>query len=62
VKRDLPLFIVTCALVVVLIPYPRLLPLSLVGLAVIWLATPVTSKPHRRAAKPSRSRGSYDSQ
>jgi hypothetical protein len=41
VKRDLPLFLITCALVAVLIPFPRLLPLSLVGFAVIWLATPV---------------------
>lgn len=29
-------------LLVVLVPYPRLLPLSLVGWAVLWLATPAT--------------------
>lgn len=45
-------------LVAVLIPYPGLLPVSLIGLAAMWFATPMTSKPRRRAAKPREERGS----
>lgn len=38
--RGLAWFVLMVALVAILIPFPGLLPLSLVGFALIWLATP----------------------
>lgn len=55
--RGIGWFILACALVAVLIPFPGLIWVSLGGLALIWFATP-TSKPRRRAAKRTRERGS----
>jgi len=57
VTRGIGWFILACALVAVLIPFPGLIWVSLGGLALIWFATP-TSKPRRRAAKRTRERGS----
>ena len=50
-------FVIACALVAALVPFPNLLPYSLVGLAVIWFATPATSKRDRRHAKRREERG-----
>ena len=33
-------FVIACALVAALVPFPNLLPYSLVGLAAIWILTP----------------------
>ena len=45
------LFALVCALVALLIPFPGLLPFSLVGLALIWLATPTQPSNRRRRSR-----------
>jgi hypothetical protein len=48
-------FAAACALVAVLIPYPGLIWVSLIGLGAIYIVTP--TKPRERAAQRSRTRG-----
>ena len=56
--RDWLAFLCVCGLVALLVPFPSLLPLSLVGLALIWFVTPVSRASKREDAKATRGQGS----
>lgn len=56
-----PLFLIVCALAVAPYAFPALGFWPVLGLLVLVVLTPATSKPGRGRAKPSRSRGKFES-